>query len=334
MQHGKPDQPESGGKLSNDVVQVWHTTDMPSRVSRSAGKGSDSGGPSKAESRLGFAARLRDLRAQAGSPSFRHLARLTNYSSSTLADATSGKRLPTEPVLKAFVAACGADPAPWIEDLHRVAAVDGYNSGTAGDASLHGPAAISVHGARSWRRQAMFAAGVGVTFTAGLAAGWALSTSAAPAQHPPAVAADQKPAGDVMQFSGRPAPAPTARVADGADPAVARCTADARLVDKTPVLLGGLQIGALELKYSPWCGAGWARLYLYPAQPTMMGVVTVRSSDGRLASFGDPLVKQIPDYTNVVVPGSGGCLGAEAIVYSAGEPTVTASIPCESPTAS
>lgn len=305
---------------------------MPSRVSWSAGKDSDSGGPGKAESRLGFAARLRDLRAKAGSPSFRHLARLTNYSSSTLADATSGKRLPTEPVLKAFVAACGADPTPWIEDLRRVAAADGDHPGTAVEASLHGPAAISVRGARSWRRQAMFAAGAGATFAAGLAAGWALmSMSAAPAQHPPAAAAGPRPAAGIRLFSGTPAPAPTARVADGADPAVARCTADARLVDKAPVLLGGVQIGALELKYSPWCGAGWARLYLYPAQPTMMGVVTVRSGDGRLSSFGDPLVKQLPDYTNVVVPGSGGCLGAEAIVYAADEPTVTASIPCESP---
>jgi hypothetical protein len=98
-------------------------------------------------------------------------------------------------------------------------------------------------------------------------------------------------------------------------------------------MLKGTQIGALELEYSPWCGAGWARLYLYPGQQTMMGEVTVRSGDGRLSSFADPLVKRIDDYTNVVVPGPGGCLSADAVVYSAGKPAVTASIRCESPTA-
>lgn len=72
--------------------------------------------------RADFAARLRALRADAGSPSFRQLAKLTNYSSSTLADATAGKRLPTEPVLRALVVACGADPEPWVAELRRIAA--------------------------------------------------------------------------------------------------------------------------------------------------------------------------------------------------------------------
>jgi transcriptional regulator with XRE-family HTH domain len=305
-----------------------------SHVTRSSGEDSGDGGPGKAESKLDFAARLRELRAQAGSPSFRHLARLTNYSSSTLADATSGKRLPTEAVLKAFVAACGADPARWIDDLRRVAAAAAEHPGAAVETSLQAPVAASARGAGTWWWRAVFAAGACVTFAAGLAVGSAfMSTSAAPTRHPLPPASAPSPAAGVAPFSGTPVPAPTARVADGADPAVARCAADARLVDKAPVLLGGVQIGALELKYSAWCGAGWARLYLYPGQPTMMGEVTVRSGDGRLSSFGDPLVKQVADYTNVVVPGPGRCLGAEAVVYSAGEPAVSASIPCESPTA-
>lgn len=97
------------------------------------------------------------------------------------------------------------------------------------------------------------------------------------------------------------------------------------------MLLSGVQIGALELHYSAWCGAGWALLYLYPGQPTMLGEVTVRAGDGRSSSIADPLVKQIDDYTNVVVPGPGGCLGAEAVVYEAGHPAVTASLPCQAP---
>jgi anti-sigma factor RsiW len=47
------------------------------------------------------------------------MARITHYSSSTLAEATVGKRLPTEPVVKAFVTACGEDPAEWIAMLRQ-----------------------------------------------------------------------------------------------------------------------------------------------------------------------------------------------------------------------
>jgi hypothetical protein len=138
----------------------------------------------------------------------------------------------------------------------------------------------------------------------------------------------------VPVFSGTPVPAPTARVTDGTDPIAGHCTADWRLVDRAPVLLDGVQIGALELRYSPWCGAGWARLYLYPGEPTMMGEVTVRSGDDRFTSIANPLVKQVPDYTDVIVPGPSGCLGAGGVVYEAGGPIVTAVIPCEVPTAS
>lgn len=112
-----------------------------------------------------------------------------------------------------------------------------------------------------------------------------------------------------------------------------RCEADARLVDRTAVIRDGVQIGALDLMYSPWCGAGWARIYLYPGEPTMMGEATVRSGDDRFATMTDPLVKQVDVYTDVIVPGPGGCLGVGGAVWAAGEPIVTASLPCESPTA-
>lgn len=66
-----------------------------------------------------FAARLRELRKQAGSPSFRELARRTHYSASTLAEASAGRRLPTEAVLRAFVAECGGDPDEWVRRLRE-----------------------------------------------------------------------------------------------------------------------------------------------------------------------------------------------------------------------
>jgi hypothetical protein len=64
----------------------------------------------------------------------------------------------------------------------------------------------------------------------------------------------------------------------------------------------------------------------------MMGVATVRSGDDRFTTMTDPLVKQADVYSDVIVPGPGGCLGAGGTVYEAGKPVMTASIPCQSPT--
>jgi transcriptional regulator with XRE-family HTH domain len=278
-----------------------------------------------AKSREEFAARLRELRAQAGAPSFRQLAKLTNYSSSTLADATSGRRLPTEPVLKALVIACGADPAPWLDELRRVtpsaaqSAPDPEPSGGA-RADRRGR-----RGRRGRRRAAVLAAAGGLAvFGTGVAAGWALA--------PASASSGSQEAGPGMPaFSGTPTPAPTSGVSDGTDPAAGHCEADGHLVDRAPVMRGSVQIGALDLLYSPRCGAGWAMIYLYPGEPTMMGEVTVRAGDDRYTTIANPLVKQIDDYTDVIVPGPGGCLGAYGQVYQQGMPLVTASLPCEAP---
>jgi hypothetical protein len=271
------------------------------------------------------------------------LARTTNYASSTLADATSGRRLPTESVVKALVAACGADPAPWLEQLRQIAAAeqrgrpDAYpdrggqdpdGSGAADGGVAPQPGVARPPSGR--RRPAILAAGGVAVLVTGLAIGWlgASATSApAPAAKGPAMALPGVPS-----FFGTPAPAPTARVMDGIDPGVGRCEADSRLVDRAAVILDGVQVGALDLRYSPWCGAGWAELYLYAGEPTMMGEVTVRSGDDRFTTIANPLIKQVDDYTDVIVPGPGGCLGAGGTVYEAGRPVVTAVIPCEKPT--
>jgi hypothetical protein len=163
-----------------------------------------------------------------------------------------------------------------------------------------------------------------VVFGAGLAAGRMMTPS------PSASATIQELPG-VPLYSGTPSAAPVAGVTDGTDPVAGHCAGDARLVDKEPVMTGGTQIGALELWYSPRCGAGWARTYLYPGEPTMLGEATVRSADGRFASFTDPLAGQIPVYTNVIVPGSGGCLGAGGAVWEMSKPVIMVSIPCQAP---
>ncbi|QDQ15960.1 hypothetical protein [Streptomyces spectabilis] len=60
-----------------------------------------------------FAYDLRKLRAEAGSPTYRALAERTAYSAPTLSAAASGDRLPSLPVLLAYVVACGGDRAVW-----------------------------------------------------------------------------------------------------------------------------------------------------------------------------------------------------------------------------
>ncbi|MGW3122842.1 nSTAND1 domain-containing NTPase [Streptomyces sp. NPDC001107] len=70
-----------------------------------------------------FAAELRKLRAEAGSPTYRVMAQRTNQGASTLSQAAAGERLPTLSVVLAYVKACGGDPGEW-EGRWRQAAAE------------------------------------------------------------------------------------------------------------------------------------------------------------------------------------------------------------------
>lgn len=69
-----------------------------------------------------FAADLRALRRRAGNPTYRALAQQAHYSTTTLADAAGGHKLPTLPVLLAYVRACGGDVEAWRTRWHTTAA--------------------------------------------------------------------------------------------------------------------------------------------------------------------------------------------------------------------
>ncbi|MFI0734531.1 hypothetical protein ACH4S9_36895 [Streptomyces sp. NPDC021225] len=60
-----------------------------------------------------FAFELRALRQSAGGLTYRAMARRTEYSTATLAQAASGDRLPSLAVALAYVTACGGDSAAW-----------------------------------------------------------------------------------------------------------------------------------------------------------------------------------------------------------------------------
>lgn len=57
-----------------------------------------------------FAFEMRKLRDEAGTPTYRAMAARAGYSAPTLSAAAAGERLPTLPVLLAYVAACDGDP--------------------------------------------------------------------------------------------------------------------------------------------------------------------------------------------------------------------------------
>ncbi|MFI9811195.1 helix-turn-helix domain-containing protein [Saccharothrix variisporea] len=83
---------------------------------------------------LRFAGELRALRRAAGSPGYRELARRANYSVTALSEAAGGRKLPTLPVVLAYVRACGGDVVEWQARWEAVAAEvtagDGEEEGT------------------------------------------------------------------------------------------------------------------------------------------------------------------------------------------------------------
>jgi len=68
-----------------------------------------------------FASELRKLRAKAGRPSYRELARRASFSATVLSEAAGGRSLPTLAVVKGYVRACGGDDEEWEERWRRAA---------------------------------------------------------------------------------------------------------------------------------------------------------------------------------------------------------------------
>ncbi|GLX48804.1 hypothetical protein Shyhy01_17540 [Streptomyces hygroscopicus subsp. hygroscopicus] len=69
-----------------------------------------------------FAAELRKLRAEAGTPTYRVMAQRAGQGASTLSQAAAGERLPTLPVVLTYVQACDGDPREWERRWREAAA--------------------------------------------------------------------------------------------------------------------------------------------------------------------------------------------------------------------
>ncbi|WP_217555183.1 WD40 repeat domain-containing protein [Streptomyces sp. GbtcB6] len=79
-----------------------------------------------------FALELRKLRDEAGTPAYRAMGLRAGYSGPTLSAAAAGERLPTLPVVTAYVVACGGDPGEW-ELRWRAAAAEAAGTPAAED---------------------------------------------------------------------------------------------------------------------------------------------------------------------------------------------------------
>ncbi|MEU0414094.1 ABC transporter ATP-binding protein [Streptomyces griseorubiginosus] len=61
-----------------------------------------------------FAHELREVRRNAGGPSYRNMAKTAGFSATTLAQAAAGERLPSLAVVRGYLRACGGgDPGEW-----------------------------------------------------------------------------------------------------------------------------------------------------------------------------------------------------------------------------
>src|SRR5216683_1804790 len=91
-----------------------------------------------------FACALRELRAEAGNPSYRELARRALFVPSVLSTAASGSVFPSLRVTLAFVRACGGDAEEWRRRWEAVAA----HADPASSGSLTFPQRLAADGPR------------------------------------------------------------------------------------------------------------------------------------------------------------------------------------------
>lgn len=181
-----------------------------------------------------FAADLRRLRLDAGSPTLASLQHDTGVSRTVLSEAFAGRRVPSERTVDALVRACGADPAPWLE--RRQALLGANEESDAGAAGRTAPP--TGKSAARWRTMWI---GLGA-FAGGAAASAAILLLVV-----------------VPGMAYGAAEAAQITVATGEDPAHTPCVDDAEVATGDTRADNSL----LEIVWSDKCQAGWGRITRY-----------------------------------------------------------------------
>lgn len=185
-----------------------------------------------------FAADLRRLRLDAGSPTLARLQSETGISKSVLSAALNGKQVPSARTVDAIAHACGVDPDPWLTRRDALAAPPVESVDT--------PATPA---RRTVRQRTAVWAGIG-GFAGGILTGALALTLILPALAPTAPA-------EAEHLT--PTIGPAILVEDGEDPALTPC------VDDASVATGDTRAdnSLLEIVWSDACQAGWGRITRY-----------------------------------------------------------------------
>jgi hypothetical protein len=271
-----------------------------------------------------FAAGLRELREQAGNPTFKQLAKRAHYSATTLSVACSGKVLPSLDVSLALVRACHGAEDAWRRRW--------YEAG--------GPRQAEARPARGAPRGAQAGpVAVRPTLVRRLApwTGW-VAALAAMAMLIAVVTGGR-------QAAARPAARPRVGAQAGLPHmfvGVSRCDPGSYIVQSQtmtlprPFRLGGRAfqagavVGTVYLMYSPLCSEGWPKFWPSRGFFNLPATLTLRSR-----STPDNSVSTSPRY-HVIRYADGepmltvlGCVDAEATIeFGAHGPSVTAATPC------
>lgn len=185
-----------------------------------------------------FAADLRRLRLDAGSPTLERLQRETGISRTVLSDAFAGKQVPSERTVTSLASACDSDPVPWLN--RRSALVKALRNESVLAATASTPTMPRSSGV-SRRGVTWIAAG---SFVAGILASIVVVLLVVPAMIPAQATAV---AGAKIV------------VTTGEDPAQTACVDDARVATGDTRADNSL----LEIVWSDKCQAGWGRITRY-----------------------------------------------------------------------
>lgn len=266
-----------------------------------------------------LAARLRQLREDAGRPSYRRLARTAHYSHSALSQAAAGRVLPSLAVTLAFAQACGGDPQEWTARWHEAAETEVFAEPEARAADAASAMDVVARQGIRGRLTLVRRRGWHLLAAAGLAGGlasWGLS------------AVITTPAA-THTTGGLAAP-----VADGDYPSVADCASWTKNLGSRRVLAGNGQVlGTVQLRYSMRCGAVWARFNPGPslsaAGAAMVILEVIRHPDGKTmlsrASYAGRLQR------SDILLLHGGCAQASVTVASPGRIPASAMTGCQPP---
>jgi transcriptional regulator with XRE-family HTH domain len=267
-----------------------------------------------------LAAQLRQLREDAGRPSYRQLAKKAYYSHSALSQAAAGKELPSLAVTLAFAQACGGDRSDWTARWRAAAATVGADADPPGgvrrDIRLRPGwgAFCRIRGIQPARWHPLSAAAVAAVVVAGLF--WLAGVGHAPA-------------GGHAAAGGLAAP-----VFDGAYPTVADCDATSRMLGSSSVRTSdGAILGMVELRYSLRCGAVWARFDPSPQlsreRVALITVGVIRRPDGTtvMSSARYNGRRQRSDMLLL----HSGCAQGSVKITEQGRVTASAVTPCQRP---